>query len=104
MTDNSEKQVLGKDLIIKVLMIVIGAYLSVALTADYFGSKSTKSEIAGMRSDFKEFKDKDFKELVNNVSALNEKRESTEIRFQEIGKDLNGYESRITKLEATVNP
>lgn len=97
MPDNGEKTTLGKDLIIKVLMIVIGAYLSVALTADYFGSKNTKTEIAGMRSDFKEFKDNEFKELASDVASLKEKREAYQEKFNQIGERLN-------KLEAKVNP
>jgi hypothetical protein len=72
----------------KVLIIIIGALISLLLGGNLIGLMSFKS-------DFETFKTEDFKILREDVSTLKEKRETYQERFDQIGERLNKLERKI---------
>jgi len=72
----------------KVLIIIIGALISLLLGGNLIG-------LVSFKSDFETFKNEDFKALRDDVSALKEKRETYQERFDQIGERLNKLERKV---------
>ena len=72
----------------KVLIIIIGALISLLLGGNLLGLMSFKS-------DFETFKKQDFKDLADDVAVLKEKREVYQERFDQIGDRLNKLEVKV---------